>query len=54
MDAFPNHLDLKQQGLFMLGYYHQTAYRAPSKSGEVSEQTIEHAREATIETEVTK
>ncbi|GGJ23370.1 type I-C CRISPR-associated protein Cas8c/Csd1 [Paenibacillus hunanensis] len=30
VDAFPNHLDLKQQGLFMLGYYHQAAYRAPA------------------------
>lgn len=29
VDEFPNHLDLKQQGLFMLGYYHQAAYRAP-------------------------
>lgn len=30
VDHFPNHLDLKQQGLFMLGYYHQAAYRAPA------------------------
>ncbi|MCQ4085962.1 type I-C CRISPR-associated protein Cas8c/Csd1 [Saccharibacillus sp. JS10] len=48
VEAFPNHLDLKQQGLFMLGYYHQTAYRAPAK-----EQTAtENLSEVTTETEV--
>lgn len=42
VDTFPNHLDLKQQGLFMLGYYHQVAYRAPSmkKSGIEANDTL--------------
>ncbi|WP_322923758.1 type I-C CRISPR-associated protein Cas8c/Csd1 [Paenibacillus campi] len=39
VEHFPNHLDLKQQGLFMLGYYHQAAYRASSnvEDGEKSD-----------------
>lgn len=54
VDAFPNHLDLKQQGLFMLGYYHQTAYRAPAKTEETSAPTVESEASATIETEAAK
>ena len=27
IDIFPNHLDLEQQGLFILGYYHQKQAR---------------------------
>ncbi|NGZ74049.1 type I-C CRISPR-associated protein Cas8c/Csd1 [Saccharibacillus alkalitolerans] len=45
VDGFPNHLDLKQQGLFMLGYYHQVSYRAASaeKKGEKQSENGEGA-----------
>ena len=43
VDEFPNHLDLKQQGLFMLGYYHQTAYRAPAKNENPAESMLEES-----------
>lgn len=43
VDEFPNHLDLKHQGLFMLGYYHQTAYRAPAKSEDPVESVSEES-----------
>ncbi|MEJ8304445.1 type I-C CRISPR-associated protein Cas8c/Csd1 [Saccharibacillus sacchari] len=46
VDEFPNHLDLKQQGLFMLGYYHQTAYRAPAKSDGPAEGVSEELDDA--------
>ncbi|OWA36952.1 type I-C CRISPR-associated protein Cas8c/Csd1 [Saccharibacillus sp. O16] len=54
VDTFPNHLDLKQQGLFMLGYYHQVAYRAPStKKGEAEANESLQSSEVVTETETT-
>ncbi|MDO3409433.1 type I-C CRISPR-associated protein Cas8c/Csd1 [Saccharibacillus sp. CPCC 101409] len=54
VDGFPNHLDLKQQGLFMLGYYHQAAYRAPAKTaiGEPSEHAAESGEDLSNEVQV--
>jgi CRISPR-associated protein Csd1 len=40
LPAFPHTLDLKQQGLFALGYYHQRAYdRAQARAHSANKET---------------
>ena len=33
-ESYPSHLSIPQQGVFQLGYYHQTQYRYESKNKE--------------------
>ena len=37
-ETFPAHLDLNEQGAFMLGYYHQTQKRYENKAESIGEE----------------
>lgn len=37
-ETFPAHLDLNEQGAFMLGYYHQTQKRYEKKAESIGEE----------------
>lgn len=37
-ETFPAHLDLNEQGAFMLGYYHQTQRRYEKKAESIGEE----------------
>lgn len=37
-ETFPAHLDLNEQGAFMLGYYHQTQKRYKKKAESIGEE----------------
>lgn len=49
-DRFPSTLDLEQQSLFALGYYHQKAHRSPKAGESGEEETTEVISDETAQT----